>query len=140
MFAFKQKQTFLFIDQRQMDKLELIKQCNTLIADIEVEIKEQDFVEAIPLLQDFFMQLKKLEDKIDIFSKEDEQSLEKIINVLASIDTEKIKDKKEVFIILDDIESSIRDLKNQILVWETEEFMKTLSQIKNYLNILSLKV
>jgi hypothetical protein len=50
-----------------MEKKQLLESCDNILKDIQNEMEKQNFEEAIPLLQDFFKQLQRLEDDVDVF-------------------------------------------------------------------------
>jgi hypothetical protein len=92
------------------------------------------------LLQDFFKQLQRLEDDVDVFWDDQEFILETIVNKLSSIDTEKLNDIKEIIWMLNNVEKDIEELKSYLFFGRTDEIMQLLWEIKWQLSIVSMKI
>lgn len=123
-----------------MEKKQLLKTCDNIIMDIQNEMEKQNFVDAIPLLQDFFKQLQSLEDNVDVFGDDQEFILETIVAKLSSINTENLKDVKEIIWMLNNVEKDIEELKNYLFFGKTEEIMQLLCEIKWQLNLISTRI
>lgn len=123
-----------------MEKKQLMESCDNLLKDIQNEMEKQNFEEAIPLLQDFFKQLQRLEDDVDVFWDDQEFILETILTELSRIDTEKLKDIKEIIGMLDNVEKYIEELKSYLFFGRTEEIMQLLWEIRWQLSVISMKI
>lgn len=123
-----------------MEKKQLLESCDNILKDIQSEMEKQNFEEAIPLLQDFFKQLQRLEDDVDVFWDDQEFILESIVNKLSSIDTEKLNDIKEIIWMLNNVEKDIEELKSYLFFGRTDEIMQLLWEIKWQLSIVSMKI
>lgn len=123
-----------------MGKKQLMESCDNLLKDIQNEMEKQNFEEAIPLLQDFFKQLQRLEDDVDVFWDDQEFILETILTELSRIDTEKLKDIKEIIGMLDNVEKYIEELKSYLFFGRTEEIMQLLWEIRWQLSVISMKI
>jgi len=123
-----------------MDKKQLMETCNDILKDIQKEMKKQNFEEAIPLLQIFFKQLQVLEDDIDVFWKDQEIILESIVSKLSGIDTEKLRDVKEIIWMLNNIEKCIEELKTYLFFGRTKEIIQLLWEIRWQLSLVSMKI
>jgi len=123
-----------------MEKKQLMESCDNLLKDIQNEMEKQNFEEAIPLLQDFFKQLQRLEDDVDVFWDDQEFILETMLTELSRIDTEKLKDIKEIIGMLDNVEKYIEELKSYLFFGRTEEIMQLLWEIRWQLSVISMKI
>jgi len=123
-----------------MEKKQLMESCDNLLKDIQNEMEKQNFEEAIPLLQDFFKQLQRLKDDVDVFWDDQEFILETILTELSRIDTEKLKDIKEIIGMLDNVEKYIEELKSYLFFGRTEEIMQLLWEIRWQLSVISMKI
>ena len=123
-----------------MEKKQLMESCDNLLKDIQNEMEKQNFEEAIPLLQDFFKQLQRLKDDVDVFWDDQEFILETMLTELSRIDTEKLKDIKEIIGMLDNVEKYIEELKSYLFFGRTEEIMQLLWEIRWQLSVISMKI
>lgn len=123
-----------------MEKKQLLRTCDNILKDIQNEMEKQKFDDAIPLLQDFFKQLQRLEDDVDVFWDDQEFILEAIVTKLSSINTENLKDLKEIIWMLSNVEKDIEELKNYLFFGKTEEIMQLLCEIKWQLNLISTRI
>lgn len=132
--------TFYYFTEFFMEKETLLSQCNELLVEMQQELHERDFSEAMELLEELLIKLKQIEPHVDALSDEEEQWLDELIDALGDMDLDRMSSTQEILEILDEILSRLTKFRTDIVLWRTEKVYETLQNVNSLLGKILKKM